>query len=203
MFDSASNFWRAIFAPGNFTPHSEHFINDPWAMWLIVAGNALSVLAYTLIPVTILFVVWKRKDLLYNWMFLLFGTFIVLCGATHALHIMIFWYPAYRFEAVVEFLTFIASFATFLMFLYIMPTVVKLTSPKQMEDANAALIKEIQVRQEIQEKLRQKIQDIDKSNIDVLAKNDELKRINAIMAGRESRIVELEREISDIKKKHV
>src|SRR3989344_3093208 len=183
MFDLV----RIIFTPGNFTPHSQHFADRWEAMWLIVVGHALSVLAYTLIPITILYVVRKRKDLVYNWMFLLFGAFIVLCGLTHALHIMIFWYPAYYFEVI----TLVVSFATFLMFLYIIPRVVKLTSPQQLADVNVALAREVERRQQTRASLERRVRDIDSAGKEILGKIDELKKMNALMAGRESKLAVL------------
>lgn len=196
-----SDILRTIFTPGTFEPHSIHFADNPEVMWLIIVGHALSALAYTLIPLAILYVVRKRKDLVYNWMFLLFGAFIILCGFTHALHVVIFWYPMYWFQAIVDIITFVVSFATFLMFLYIIPTVVKLTSPKQMEDANAKLAEEIQSRKQSEAQIKQEIEDINKFNEEVANKAEELKKMNVLMAERDSKVAELQKEIDSLKSK--
>lgn len=46
--------------------------------------------------------------------FYLFGAFILLCGLTHLLDAVMFWWPAYRLGALVRFLTGVVSVATVL-----------------------------------------------------------------------------------------
>lgn len=136
MFD----FLRVIFTPGNFEPHIVHFLPDNMSLvWFMVAGNALIALSYTLIPIALLYLVRKRKDIMFTPIFFLFAAFIVLCGLTHVMHIMIFWYPAYWLEAIVLALTGIISILTFFALLYVLPLALKLKTPQELEEANAKI----------------------------------------------------------------
>ena len=113
------DFMRTVFLPSSIAPHSEHFIpNHINLMWFIILSNALIVLAYALIPATTLFLVRKRKDLVFSKVFLMIGLFITLCGLTHLMHIIVFWYSLYWLQGIVELLTVFASLVTFFVLLF-------------------------------------------------------------------------------------
>ena len=197
------DFLRSAFSPGNFEPHGVHFVDAPLAMWLIVVGNAISFLAYFFIPIVILYVARNRKDLIFNWMVLLFGLFIFLCGTTHLMHALIFWYPAYRFQLAIDIATALVSFAVAIMFFFVVRIVVKLTSPKQMEDANEKLASEIRNRGRSETELVDRTKELAKVNSEIAVKNDDLLRMNKFMVGRESVIAELAKEIEMLRKKSI
>ena len=44
--------------------------------------------------------------------FYLFGAFIILCGTSHIMEIVVIWYPDYALEGVIKALTAIVSVAT-------------------------------------------------------------------------------------------
>lgn len=54
----------------------------------------------------------SRQDILFHWIVLAFGVFIVACGATHVMEVITIWVPVYVLSAVVKAITAIASVAT-------------------------------------------------------------------------------------------
>ena len=74
-----------LFAPGDFMPHGYCYRWIPGLVWLHGVSDALIFLAYTTIPITLIHIVRRRKDLPFNWIFVCFGVFIVACGLTHAI----------------------------------------------------------------------------------------------------------------------
>lgn len=196
-----------IFTPGNFEAHIVHFLPDNMGLvWFMVAGNALIALSYTLIPIALLYLVRKRKDIMFTPIFFLFAAFIVLCGLTHVMHIMIFWYPAYWLEGIVLALTGVISIFTFFAMLYVLPMALKLRTPKELEGINAKLSAEIESRKKAEEGLKQKNAEVEKNNQEIAKSNERLSTMNKAMVGRElkmkelkSRIQELETENSQLK----
>ena len=69
----------------------------------------LNRLAYFSIPLGLVVFVRRRKDLAFNWIFLLFALFIVLCGTTYLFNIWALWQPLYRVDGVVKLVTGVVS----------------------------------------------------------------------------------------------
>ncbi len=196
-------FFQNIYSLELFEPHSEHFIpGHEGLMWFIILSNALIVLAYILIPSVSVYLVRRRKDLVYNWVFLLVGLFISLCGVTHFMHIIVFFYPLYYIQAIVEWLTVLASAVTFFVLLKVVPEIVKLTVPGQLEEVRKWLSAEVEVNRKYEEELFQKNQAIEKSNQEIASKNEEMVRLNNFMHGRELKVQELEKHLAGLKQKH-
>lgn len=178
---------RTIFTPGNFEPHIVHFIpNNMGLVWFMVAGNALIALSYTLIPLALLYFLRKRKDIVFTHIFWLFAAFIVLCGLTHVMHIMIFWYPAYWLEAIVLALTGVISIFTFFALVKILPLALKLKSPKELDIINQQLKAANQQLAASENKLQNKIL--------------ELEKFNKLTVDRELKMVELKEKIARLEK---
>jgi hypothetical protein len=80
--------------------------------WLYIFSDLTIWLAYMAIPLILIRFVTLKKGVPMPSVFLLFGAFIMLCGATHLLDALLFWWPAYRLSALVRFLTGVVSIAT-------------------------------------------------------------------------------------------
>ncbi len=102
--------------------------------WLYIISDLMIWAAYFAIPLSMYYFMIKRKDdLPYVKVFWLFIFFILLCGLTHLIDALIFWFPFYRLSAVVLFLTALVSVATVIGLIRIMPEALKLKSPKELE----------------------------------------------------------------------
>lgn len=102
-------FFKNLFLTRQFIPHGHCYLWKPGLVWLHVASDLLMALAYYSIPLMLVYFVWKRRDLPFDWMFLMFGTFIVACGTTHLMEIWTLWHPTYWLSG---FIKVIAAFAS-------------------------------------------------------------------------------------------
>jgi hypothetical protein len=98
------DFFSKLFAT-DFMPHGYCMRWSPEVIWLHVSSDGLIALAYFIIPFALIYFVRKRKDLAFNWMFILFGIFILACGTTHILGIVTLWAPVYRVDGLVKAIT--------------------------------------------------------------------------------------------------
>jgi signal transduction histidine kinase len=120
-------FFRRLF-DSDFMPHGGCYLWRPELVWLHVSSDSLIVLSYVLIPIALVQLVRKRKDLRFDWMFLMFGTFILACGATHGMNIWNIWHSAYRLDGVLKAVTAFASIPTAILMFRLVPQAVALPS---------------------------------------------------------------------------
>jgi signal transduction histidine kinase len=118
-----------------FLPHGVCLLWDPVLLLLHVVSDALIALAYYSIPIALLFFVRKRKDLAFGWIFVLFAIFIVACGTTHVLGILMIWRPAYWLDGMVKALTAAVSVVTGILLWPLIPKALALPSPAQLHAA--------------------------------------------------------------------
>lgn len=199
--------FKVIFTPRYFEPHYVHFVDDPELLWFLVASHALISLSYLLIPAALLYFLWRRKDVFFSSIFWLFAAFIVLCGMTHLMHIIIFWYPIYWLEGIILFMTALVSIGTFFALLPVLPKAITLRSTAELESVNEKLLKEVEARKEAEQHLRDNEEALKRGNAQLQAAleemkegREELERINELLVGRELRMKELKEELDKLKK---
>jgi PAS domain S-box-containing protein len=127
--DSMLNFWLQLFR-ADFMPHV-YCLRDPAVIALHIASDGVIAFSYFVIPFALLLLRNKRRDVKFGWMFMLFGVFIVACGATHLMAIYTLWHPIYRLEGAIKAIPALASITTALLLLKLVPTVAKLPSQEQ------------------------------------------------------------------------
>ncbi|NJR38448.1 MAG: response regulator [Leptolyngbyaceae cyanobacterium CSU_1_4] len=147
-------FWSQLFSPSPFVPHGHCYLWQTNLVSLHVLSDALIALAYYSIPITLFYLVRKRQDLPFEWVFLLFATFIVACGTTHVLDIWTLWYPTYWVSGLVKAFTAFISVITAIQLFPLMPKVLALPSPAQLEQANLALQAQVTERLRIEAELK-------------------------------------------------
>ena len=81
-----SEFLHKLFS-SDFMGHGYCYLWKPEIVWLHAISDGLIAIAYYFIPVTLVYLVRKRRDLPFHWVFFMFGVFILGCGATHAMEI--------------------------------------------------------------------------------------------------------------------
>jgi hypothetical protein len=69
----AVNFLQKLFSSDGFLPHGHCYLWDPSMMRLNLISDGLIALAYLTIPVTLIYIARKRKDLPFDWMFAKFA----------------------------------------------------------------------------------------------------------------------------------
>ncbi len=145
---------QTFFSTGSFIPHGHCYLWQPGLVGLHILADALIAIAYYSIPLTLLYFVRQRQDLPFRWIFLLFGAFIVACGTTHLLAILTLWYPVYWLSGTVKMATAAISIITALEFIPLMPKLLAMPSPAELERANRELEREIVERKQIEAALR-------------------------------------------------
>ncbi|MEG3844022.1 ATP-binding protein [Microcoleus sp. herbarium14] len=139
--------WKTFFSSGSFIPHGHCYLWQTKLVWLHVASDSIIAIAYFSIPITLLYFISKREDLPFDWIFAMFGAFIVACGITHLFEIWTLWHPTYWLSGTMKAITAIISFATAILLVELIPQALALPSPAQLEFANQLLGAEIVDRQ--------------------------------------------------------
>jgi signal transduction histidine kinase len=127
----------------------------PGLIRLHVISDALIGLTYFSIPVTLVYIKRKRRDLPFGWMLLLFGLFIVACGATHWMEVWTMWHPQYWLAGVVKAVTAAASVPTAIALSFLIPRALAIPSMRQLQEAKDALEVEVVERRRAEIALRE------------------------------------------------
>ncbi len=150
----AVDFLRQLFGPGEFMPQGYCSLWNPGLVWLHVISDTLIASSYFTIPFTLLWFVRKRRDLPFGWMFGLFGTFLVSCGATHLMEVWNRGHAEYWLAGVLKAVTAVASVATAILLARLVPQACKYPSAGQWMEANSALETEVRERRDLEIRLR-------------------------------------------------
>lgn len=134
MFEFLSKLFRS-----DFMPHGHCYFWRPELVWLHVISDAIITLSYYTIPLALVYMVRKRRDLPFHWMFVMFGIFIFGCGTTHLMEIWNVWHGTYRLAGVLKAITAAASIATAFAIFPLVPRALALPSPEQLRAVNSAL----------------------------------------------------------------
>jgi two-component sensor histidine kinase len=138
--------WSWIFSTDPFMPHGFCVLWRPDLVWTHVGSDAVIALAYFTIPVFLVTLLKRRRDIEFSWAFVAFATFILLCGATHVMNIVAFWVPVYGLEAVLKIGTAIASVATAVAVWPLLPKLLSIPSPHALKKINEELEQRVEAR---------------------------------------------------------
>ncbi|WP_347272385.1 PAS domain S-box protein, partial [Leptolyngbya sp. FACHB-36] len=128
-------------------------------MWLHILSDSFIALAYYSIPVTLISFVRRRQDLPFDWVFLLFGAFIVACGTTHVLEVWTLWHPTYWLSGFVKAITGVVSVSTAILLIPLVPKALALPSPTLLEATNRELECKIAERRKSEARYRAIVED--------------------------------------------
>ncbi len=189
-------FLARLFDASEFTARAICFNQDPKVIWLHLISDTIIAAAYFSIPVALLTLVFKRRDLVYNWMFVLFGGFILLCGTTHVFNVLALHHPMYRLDGIVKALTAVFSIGTAAVLWPLIPKVLLIPSPSMLRDANARLESEVAERRQAQEELQRARADlevrVEQRTAELARAHQELQELNGTLERRvEQRTQEL------------
>ena len=149
--------------------------------WLHILSDLGVWSAYLAIPCVLGYFVLRRRDIPFRTIFLLFGGFILACGTTHLMEALIFWWPAYRLAGVIKLFTAIISWGTVMALVPVVPKVLAMRSPEELEreikertaemtHANESLQAEVRERQRAEA-------EISRLNRELQSRADELQTI--------------------------
>ncbi len=108
----------------------------------------------------------------------MFAIFILGCGITHIMDVIVIWEPIYRLDALFRIITALASIGTAIVLVRVTPDILKIPSSKQWQDLNKALIdKQLELEETIKA-LNLKQQELQESNASLKFHQEELELIN-------------------------
>ena len=142
---------QSMLSSGRFLPHSFCYLNNKQLIGLNVGTDGVIWLSYVAISCTLVYLVWRtRREVPFSWMFLAFGLFIVACGFTHFMEIVVLWKPLYWLAGDVKLVTAFASVITAIALPGLIPQVHSMvTSASLSEDRRRQLEKANEELQQI------------------------------------------------------
>lgn len=143
------DFFSDLFATDQWPPRWTCGNWSDFHGWLYIISDLMIWFAYFTIPVIILSYIYRKKyELKYTYTYVLFASFILLCGSTHLLDAAMFWTPFYRFNALVRFITGVTSLFTVYHLIRILPEAFR-------DKTSVVLEREIAKRVAAEEKLEE------------------------------------------------
>lgn len=130
-----SEFWQRIFSAEGFEEVQRR--GTGWSaelVWTQTIADLATYLAYAAIPAVVAIFMWRRKKevrLPPVWVVLV--SFLLVAGVSHLLDAAMFWWPAYRFAAVVKVLLALLAWGTVLALIPVIPNILERRSAAEYE----------------------------------------------------------------------
>ncbi len=165
----------------------------PTLMMVMAIANGLIAVSYGSIPVFLVVFAARRKDLPFSWVVVLFGAFILACGATHFVHVIGIWRAVDWWQAAVDSACAAVSLASAVVLWPLLPKLLALPSPAQLRAVNRELEREKTALEQTRDELCRTNAEIEQR---VAERTAELARTNAALQSEiaERRRAEHERE---------
>ena len=106
------DFLTNILSQNGFMPHGMCFQWQPEILWMHVIADLIIALAYFSIPTALAIVLYRQRRVPFRGLIVLFALFILLCGTTHVVGIIVLWEPVYRLQGLIKLATAAVSIAT-------------------------------------------------------------------------------------------
>ena len=141
------DFFRKLFDSSDWAPRWHDGSWTSFHGWMYIISDLLIWSAYLVIPLAIFRYISKRIDSRFVKTYTLFAALILACGSTHLLDAISFWFPAYRFNALLRLFTGVISWITVFHLIRFVPVASALRTHADLE-------KEIRERNRIEKKLQ-------------------------------------------------
>jgi PAS domain S-box-containing protein len=145
----------------DFLPHGTCYLWNPKIVWLHVISDSIITLSYYCIPVALIYLVRKRRDIPFNWIFWMFGLFILGCGTTHLMEVWTVWHPTYLLSGTIKAMTAAVSIATAIVLLQLLPKAIALPSVDQLYGLNRELERQVDTRDRREQELTRFIEELE------------------------------------------
>ncbi|MGA0603606.1 sensor histidine kinase [Caulobacter sp. KR2-114] len=138
------------FSSAGFIPHGYCLLWRPDVLALHTLSDSIIAAAYFSIPLAIAAFVRRRPDLAaeHRRVAVLFATFILGCGLTHVFGVIVLWRPLYVEDGLIKAFTALVSIITAAALWPMLPRLLQIPSPSQLEQTNAKLQAEVAARRE-------------------------------------------------------
>lgn len=112
----------------SFIPHGYCLSCSPFLLRLHIFADVLISLSYFSIPLMLIHFVRQQPNFAYRRLAYLFSTFIIVCGVTHLMSLLMIWWPAYWLEGLFKVIAAMLSFIIAVMIWRIVPDLLSYTS---------------------------------------------------------------------------
>ncbi|MEE4384128.1 MAG: hypothetical protein V2J02_19185 [Pseudomonadales bacterium] len=128
----------SFFSTEGFMPHGMCYVWRPDFLAIHVISDLAIAASYLAIPIAILR---RRPSFNYRGIPQLFVVFIVTCGVTHLLSLLVIWIPHYGLEGIAKLGTAMASGATAFVLWRLVPKIAELPAPSDVTERNATILR--------------------------------------------------------------
>jgi signal transduction histidine kinase/CheY-like chemotaxis protein len=173
---------QQFFSSAELSPHGFCLLWRPELLWLHVVSDTLIGVAYYTIPLALVYFVWKREDIVFGWIFWMFGAFILACGTTHWVEVWTLWHADYAMQGLIKAVTAGLSIATALLLWPLLPQALALPSPATLRRVNAELSLQISERNTAVEALQREMIERQQAE-DALRQSQKLEALGQLTGG--------------------
>jgi PAS domain S-box-containing protein len=181
-----------LFSANGLMPHGYSYLWNPGLVWLHVLSDSSIALAYFSVPVTLVYFIYKRRDLAFQWMFLCFGVFILACCATHAMEVWTFWHATYWLSYSIKAFTAVASLLTAFLFVQPLSKALALPSPEairlEIAERRGAEGPRNKAKSELEQRVQERTVELSQANEDLLVEIAQRTRIDQTLRDSEERL---------------
>jgi PAS domain S-box-containing protein len=137
------DYFNRLYESTDFMPHGACFVWDTTLLWQFVGSDIATGIAYYLIAAFLLYFIFKRRDIPYLWVFLLFGAFFLSCGTTHFMAAWTIYYPSYKTQGIISTINAAISLGSAFIFIPLMPKLLALPNLENALEQVAQLNKDL------------------------------------------------------------
>ncbi len=136
----------SLFTEQGLPPHGFCLLWQPGLIWLHSISDGLIGIAYFMIPIALGYFSYRRRDLLFGWIFWMFAAFILACGTTHFMEIWVLWHADYGVQGVIKAITAVISLTTAILLWPLVPRALALPTTAQFQRVADMLSQEAEGR---------------------------------------------------------
>jgi signal transduction histidine kinase len=154
-------FFKKLFDYTDYLPQGSAYGWQNQVLSFSVLGNTLLGLSLVLLPAMLFLVVNRRTDLVSHRTLYLLTVFLLVCGCSRLVNVLVIWLPVFRLEALLDLLAGLLSVASAYALFKILPDIFRAPNKGQLEEANALLRQQVDEREKAQAALRQVNDDLE------------------------------------------
>lgn len=147
-----------LFFVRNFIPQEHCYLWKPFSVFLHVASDLIIAFSYFSIGLLLISLIKQHPHLPLKAIFWLWCAFMVAYGITHLMNAWTLWYPTYWLSGFLKAITTVVSLYSAAKILQLIPKVLALATPNQLEATNQVLAAKIPEQLETETQLREYVQ---------------------------------------------